>query len=588
MIDQLIRRARDSRFHRQGPVRPSRRGSVQVGPGGLRIELSSAVVGDAGVEFGGRVSLFEPFPGPTPLPAAAMALRLGGRAFPVGQGTWVQGDGSRREFSFHVTIPLDQVPEGIWPITLRMPVLGREVTFDLWPSDGIMRAGRRRRAGDAWVQVRPGHGTMLILRAPAGGIGARVRWDARQLAADVAYSLRPRRPGSFLADMVRTYQVRHVWREWILRQLTWPLRLGGPIWLVGERTDTAQDNGRAFFRYLRTQHPRRRAYYVIRRDAPNREKVLPFGNVVWHGGLRHRLLALHADVLVGSHNLDRYLLPTEWGSRDHRLHLLWRIGSKRAYLKHGVLGVRTLAFELRKAGLDICVAVGPPEAEYIRSITGYTEQVRTTGLPRYDLLAPTPPKRVVVLMPTWRQYLVPPRREPGAPDSFTGSHYEAFFRELLTAPRLHAALERHDYTLEFYPHYNIDRFYRGMEPPHPRIRLSSFKQREVKDALIDCGLFITDWSSVVFDAAYLGRAVIHAPFDEAEYLWGHYGQGWMTFDTLGFGPVARDVDQLLGHIERYLATGCEREPLYTERAATVFSHRDQACCQRVDEAILAL
>jgi hypothetical protein len=429
---------------------------------------------------------------------------------------------------------------------------------------------------------------MVVVRRPAGDPGAQLRWDAHQLVSDVAYTLRPRRPGLFLADMARTYQVRHVWREWLLRQLTWPLRLGGPIWLVGERTDTAQDNGRAFFRYLRTEQPRRRAWYVIRKDAPNRHKVLPLGNVVWHGSLRHRLLALHADVLVGSHNLDRYLLPSEWATREHRLHLQWRIGSKRAYLKHGVLGVRTLAFELRKQGLDICVAVGPPEAEYIRAITGYTDQVRTTGLPRYDLLVPRAPERVVVLMPTWRQYLVPPRREPGAPDTFTGSHYERFFRELLHHPRLHAALERHDYTLEFYPHYNIDRYYQGTASPHPRIRLSTFKQREVKDALIDCALFITDWSSVVFDAAYLGRAVIHVPFDEEEYLRGHYGMGWMTVDTLGFGPVARDVDQLLDSIEHYLDTGCQREPLYTERAATVFTHRDQGSSRRVYQDILGL
>lgn len=429
---------------------------------------------------------------------------------------------------------------------------------------------------------------MVVLRARSGGMGARVAWNVRQVVSDVVFALRPRRPAVVVADLVRSYRVRHVWREWVLRQLTWPLRLGGPIWLVGERTDTAQDNGRAFFRYLRTEHPERRAYYVIRRGAPNREKVLPFGNVIWHGGLRHRLLALHADALVGSHNLDRYLLPSDWATREHRLHLQWRIGSKRVYLKHGVLVSRSLAFELRKQGLDICVVVGPPEAAFIRSITGYTDQVRTTGLPRYDLLVPQAPKRVVVLMPTWRQYLVPPRNDPGAPDTFTGSHYEAFFRELLGHPRLHAALERHDHVLEFYPHYNIDRHYRSLRSPHPRIVVSSFQRREVKDALLDCGLFITDWSSVMFDAAYLGRALIHAPFDEEEFYRGHYERGWVDVDTIGFGPVARTVDQLLDAIEHYLATGCEREPVYTEHAATVFSHRDQGSSHRVYEDMVAL
>ncbi len=587
-MDALVRRARASRFLRGGSLAPRRRGTLQVGPGGLRAELSAAIIRDTGIAFDGRMSLFEPFPGPTPFPAPELSLRLGRRSFPVEQGDWLPGAGSRREFTFRVTVPLADIPWGMRALTVRLPIGRRALTLDMWPSDGVMRGGRRRLVGDSWIQVRPGHGTMVVLRGRAGGMGARVAWNVRQAVSDVAFALRPRGPAVVAADIVRTYRVRHIWRDWVLRQLTWPLRLGGPIWLVGERTDTAQDNGRAFFRYLRTEHPERRAYYVIRRSAPNREKVLHFGNVVWHGGLRHRLLALHADALIGSHNLDRYLLPTEWATRDHRLHLQWRIGSKRVYLKHGVLVSTSLAFESRKQGLDICVVVGPPEAAFIRSITGYTDQVRTTGLPRYDLLVPQAPKRVVVLMPTWRQYLVPPRKEPGAPDTFTGSHYESFFRELLHHPRLHAALERHDHVLEFYPHYNIDRYYRGIESPHPRIVVSSFQRREVKDALLDCGLFITDWSSVMFDAAYLGRALIHVPFDEEEFYRGHYERGWVDVDRLGFGPVARTVEELIGHIEHYLDTGCQREAMYSEHAATVFSHRDQGSSARVYEAILGL
>lgn len=588
VIDELIGRARAARSQRRPSPAPSPRGTSHVGPGGLRAEFSSVAIRETGMTLVGRMSLFEPFPGPTPLPAAGLSLRLGPQAFLVDQAGWLPGPGSRRDFGFRVTVPLAEVPRGVTSITLRLPVNDREVTLGMWPSDGLLRGGRRRRIGEDWIQVRPGRGTMVVSRGRAGGVGAAIAWDAAQIAADVAHALRPRAPVAVLADVVRTYRVRHVWREWLLRQLTWPIRLGGPIWLVGERTDTAQDNGRAFFRYLRTAQPRRRAYYVIRRDAPNRSNVVPLGHVVWHGSLRHRLLALHADALVGSHNLDRYLLPTDWATRDHRSHLAWRIGSKRIYLKHGVLVSRSLAFEARKQALDICVVVGPPEAAFIRSITGYTDQVRMTGLPRYDLLVPRDPRRVIVLMPTWRQYLVPPRNEPGGPDSFTGSHYESFFSELLSHPRLHAALERHDHTLEFYPHYNVDRYYRGLRPPHPRIHVSTFRQREVKDALMDCGLFITDWSSVMFDAAYLGRAVIHVPFDEEEFFRGHYERGWLDADTLGFGPVARTVDELIAAIEHYLDTGCEREPLYSARAATVFSYRDQESSRRVYDAILGL
>ena len=562
--------------------------AIAHGTYGVRVELASAVVsGDGGeLVLGLRVLVLEPFPGPEPVPTADGLVLVGQDAqVPVENVGWVTSQGSRREYLLHATLPLDAVGDGVHAIRLRLIAAGQLMTLQTWPSDGVLRAGRRRVAGRRWVQVRSGKGGVVLVAQRAEGSMPQARWVARQLVADAAFAVRPRPLRQVAIDMAREVGERGVWVDRILRLVTMPTRRGGPIWLVGERTDTAQDNGRAFFQHVRTQHPDRRAYYVIKQGAKNARNVMPYGNVVWHDSFRHRVLALHADALVGSHSIDRYLLPKAWAAKEYRAHRAWRIGSKRVYLKHGVLGVRTMAFELSKQGLDIVVASGKPEADFMRGILGYDRQLKLTGLPRYDLLVPRPPKRVIVLMPTWRKYLVPPRGVIDAPDTFTGSNYERFFRDVLGDPRLHAALERYDYTLEFYPHYNIDQYYRGTVSPHPRIRTSSFRDREVKDALIECGLFITDFSSVVFDAAYLGRAVIHAPFDEADYLWGHYGEGWFDMDTLGFGPVARTVDALVGHIEAYLAADCVREPEYTERAQHVFVHTDQGNSERVVQEI---
>ncbi len=539
----------------------------------------------ASIVLGFRLLVFEPFPGQAPVPDSDARVLVGDAAFEVEELGWVTAQGSRHEFALRTTVPLATVGDGVHAVLLCLTVAGRPLTLRTWPSDGVLRGGRRRAAADRWVQVRSGQSGVVLATQTTGGSLPHARWVAQQMVADLVYAARPRELRQVAGDVVRVWRERGVWADRILRLATMPVRRGGPIWLIGERTDTAQDNGRAFFQHVRTQHPDRRAYYIIKRGAKNAANVLPLGNVVWHDSLRHRILALQADALVGSHSIDRYLLPRAWAAKEYRAHLAWRIGSKRVYLKHGVLGVRTLAFELSKQGLDIVVASGKPEADYMRSILGYDRQIRQTGLPRYDLLIPRQPERVVVLMPTWRQYLVPPRGTTDAPDTFTGSNYERFFRELLAHPRLHAALEHHDYTLEFYPHYNIDQYYRGAQSPHPRIRMSSFRDRQVKDTLIECALFITDWSSVVFDAAYLGRAVIHAPFDEAEYLWGHYGEGWFDVDVWGFGPVARDVEALVGHIETYLANGCVREPEYTARVQQLFVHTDQGNSERVVQEI---
>ena len=49
------------------------------------------------------------------------------------------------------------------------------------------------------------------------------------------------------------------------------------IWLVGERGTDARDNGYWFYRYLRTQHPELRAYYVITADSPDAAKITALG-----------------------------------------------------------------------------------------------------------------------------------------------------------------------------------------------------------------------------------------------------------------------------------------------------------------------
>lgn len=542
---------------------------------------------DGTIAFGVHVMVVNPSPDAIPDTGMHVELLCGGRdAFTMDALGEVAAEGSRRALAFRAVVPVTAIPVGIRPLWIRLRILGTPTILRLSPSAGVQRSGRRRETTGVWLQVRPGQGGLIISRQAAGGVPAQLLWHARGWISnglDVARSrgrTRPRR------DDIRP---RHGFRaERLLRSLTMPMRWPGPIWLIGERTDTAQDNGRALFRYMRTAHRRRRVYYVIQRGVPNAANVTGLGHVVWYGSIRHRLLALHADALVGSHDMDRYLLPPSWVGQDYQSELAWRIGSKRIYLKHGVQVSAAPWLGLARKGYDMVISTGEREAGFIRSSNSYGHQVRITGHPRHDLLVPQLPSRVVVLMSTWRRYLVPPDGTTDAADPFLGSAYAAFFRDLLAHPRLHAALERHDYRLEFYPHHNMELLHRGFVPPDRRISVSSFRSREVKDALLECALFITDWSSVAFDAAYVGRAVIHAPFDEPEYRSRHYRDGWFEADADGFGPVERTVDGVIDRIEAYFAADCVREPIYAARADRFFAYRDQDNSRRVMDAIDAL
>ena len=71
------------------------------------------------------------------------------------------------------------------------------------------------------------------------------------------------------------------------RLLRWRTR-HRPVWLVGERPETAQDTGVALFEHLREAHPEIDARYVITRDSPDLARVADDPNTVMFGSRRAR------------------------------------------------------------------------------------------------------------------------------------------------------------------------------------------------------------------------------------------------------------------------------------------------------------
>ncbi len=404
------------------------------------------------------------------------------------------------------------------------------------------------------------------------GPASRARWAATMVRKDLGSVLRRRGSRRMLALRM-------------VRLATRPFFAGRQIMLVGERTDTAQDNGLHLFRHLRRTQPRRPVYYVIDPASPQRERVADLGHVVDHSSLRHQLLMLHADVLANAYSI-RYLRPSSWTQEDYVRHLAWRIGALRVYLKHGV-HLNQNAVKRGLSGYDLFLTVMPRETEAIRSVSGYDEQVREIGMPRYDGLVPAPPSRTVLFMPTWRQYLVP--RLSGRPNPgqipFEGSAYEQFVSGFLQSPRLHALLEEHDFRLTFLPHYNMASFFDTSVRAAERISVADTDETSFQDLLRTCDAFITDYSSVHFDVAYLGTPVIYARFDEADYAAGHASPSWFDYERDGYGPVVRTVEETLDALERVLARGCTVEERYAARVASSFTYRDRDNCARVVAAI---
>lgn len=441
------------------------------------------------------------------------------------------------------------------------------------PTTGLLVSSRPEPLGDRRVQALPASGRPAVwLRVSSWTRPARLAWAVRNALRDLA----------FVAHGRRFTWVRAA------RLVTRPFVPRGKIWLIGERPETARDNGRALFAHLRRTRPEASVYYVMASDSPLAASVRPLGNILEHSSWRHRVLMLHADVLANAYSI-KHMLPSRWHPGAYMNQCAWRLGARRVYLKHGV-HLSPEAVKRANGGYDLMATVGPGETAALSATSGYGSQLVQTGLARYDDLVPGPPSRTILFMPTWRRYLVPTlfSDQSTALVPYNGSTYQRFVEGFLDNDRLARLLDEKDLRLVVVPHYNLASLLGRYRPASERITVLNAATADIPGLLRTCDLLVTDYSSVHFDVAYVGTPVVYAQFDNDEYTSGHSAMSWFAFDRDGFGPIVHDMDAAVDAIAAYAASGFAREPRYAERVSHVFAYHDGSNCARIVSAIDAL
>jgi hypothetical protein len=202
-------------------------------------------------------------------------------------------------------------------------------------------------------------------------------------------------------------------------------------------------------------------------------------------------------------------------------------------------------------------------------------------------------ERRILFMPSWRRYLLEERgkgdavRLPKA--GFTDSPYARAIRAFLASDRLAALLEGYGYRLDFFPHIHMRPLFSGISLGENVYMADRADGRSIQDFFRTARIVVTDYSSIAFDVAFLGRALIYWQFDAHDVGGGdHYAKGYFDYERDGFGPVAETLEQLLDALEDLLRKNGERASMYAERAAKTFCFQDDKNCERFFEAIAGL
>ncbi|MGB3424340.1 MAG: CDP-glycerol glycerophosphotransferase family protein [Castellaniella sp.] len=223
-------------------------------------------------------------------------------------------------------------------------------------------------------------------------------------------------------------------------------------------------------------------------------------------------------------------------------------------------------------------------------------QIWNTGLPRNDFLtqaeellpsyiqdslrlirAKRQGKKLVIYAPTYRQTAIS-----------DGAHYYQFSAGEIE--RLKSVLHSHDAVLGYRPHYfkNSTNYF-NMDEYVDDVSIFDMSQDAVPEfsALArECGLLVTDYSSVYIEALYLDKPIICFGYDIEHYK--AHEDGLLYDMELAFpGPIAQDFGTLIEHIDEALRHdgGSAHQQRATARKI-FFKYNDSMNSERVRREIV--
>lgn len=413
------------------------------------------------------------------------------------------------------------------------------------------------------------------------------------VATQRTYLLRwVRKQSRLLKDAQRQDNLQGIREAWMLRSKKVKARYAN-AWVFMDRDNEANDSAEEMYHWIRANRPKINAWYVLRREAPDWNRLEKLGvNLVAYGSLQWKLLLLSAEHLASSHIDDYVVKPLDTKKYGPRR---WKF----TFLQHGIIK-GDLSRWLNHKAVDLFIT--STEDEY-NSIAGdgspyrfSSKEVRLTGLPRLDALRRKSQlvthRPYILIAPTWRSYLVPKNRADSAERDlnaeFADSEYVRAYKELLHSPELRRIASDNGLRIAFMPHPNTQPYMDAFEVPE-WVEVKRYADTDVQQVMAETKILVTDYSSIAFNIAYLDAAVIYFQFDREAYFGGGHTErpSYFDYSVDGFGPVVGTVEETAAAVRKINEDGGLSDE-YRRRISAVFPVRDGKNSLRVFDAMNSL
>lgn len=368
------------------------------------------------------------------------------------------------------------------------------------------------------------------------------------------------------------------------------------IWIISEREDQAQDNGIAFFEYLNREQPQINTYYLLNKNCNEIKSVKKIGKVLIKGSFKHKIYFLKSKIVAST---EKNIIEP-WGSKIFYKKFSRFFPKKlKVFLQHGITDKDVSAvYGKQVSDIDIFVTTTEVEKNFIIDRFGYDEQeIANVGFCRYDKLVKnisiTNKKNIILYIPTWRRYLFDLANNDSnyleyAKKEFLKSDYYKTIEELINDEELDKVLKKAELKFIFVTHHGINALSDTFYTKSKNIEIYKSEDVKISDLLVKSKIFITDYSSIHFDSAYIGNKNIYYQFDKEKFFKDHAGKSYFSYENDGFGPVIEDKYNLIKKIEEIsnIKVNSIEYKKYIDRRDKFFEFNDGDNCHRLYQFIM--
>lgn len=318
-------------------------------------------------------------------------------------------------------------------------------------------------------------------------------------------------------------------------------------WLYYDCVGVDIDNGLEQYAHDLGMNDGVRRYYVLtdRKQLPN---IPTKGQYVKFGSSRHKKLLLEADKIVTAFIENNNLFP--WPSKEYGLYAN-QFHFDTIYLQHGVLHIdMPWKYSPEKIIADKIVVASDVDYNLFRK-NGYCDKdLWKIGFPRFANLKRNNHKsKRILYAPSWRSYLVSSDVDDGwkvLPNKFYSSKYYMGIKAFLESDELSRILAENGYALDVKMHPIFMDFDLQIACDQ---KLISFVD-EVK--VEDYTLFITDFSSFMFDFLYIDIPILSFIPDFDEFSCGMNGYRKVDFiDKVKDSDICKSPNEIIDSISNY-------------------------------------